>query len=119
MPLTCCILPALLIPLPPPPSHNLSLSLLCYCRLIAATYTPMVAVPLVHDPLICRRLLVRVWMTALGGASKTWLWPNAPRFLSALTYVAMGWSALPYMPMLAAAVDSHVLLLVSTQQWHQ
>lgn len=87
---------------PPPP-----------CRLIAATYTPLVAVPLVHDPLISRRLLVRVWMTALGGASKTWLWPNAPRFLSALTYVAMGWSALPYLPLLSAAVDSRVVLLVS------
>lgn len=82
-------------------------------RLIAATYTPLVAVPLVHDPLICRRLLVRVWMTAFGGAAKTWLWPNAPRFLSALTYVAMGWSALPYLPVLSAAVDSHVLALVS------
>lgn len=81
-------------------------------RLIAATYTPMVAVPLVHDPLISRRLLVRVWMTALGGAAKTWLWPNGPRFLSALTYVAMGWSALPYLPVLSAAVDSHVLALV-------
>jgi hypothetical protein len=52
-------------------------------------------------------------MTALGGASKTWLWPNAPRFLSALTYVAMGWSALPYLPLLSAAVDSRVVLLVS------
>lgn len=82
-------------------------------RLIAATYTPMVAVPLVHDPLISRRLLVRVWMTALGGAAKTWLWPNGPRFLSALTYVAMGWSCLPYLPLLTAAVDSHVVILVS------
>lgn len=83
------------------------------CRLIAATYTPMVAVPLVHDPLVSRRLLVRVWMTALGGAAKTWLWPNSPRFLSALTYVALGWSCLPYLPVLSAAVDSHVVILVS------
>jgi hypothetical protein len=82
-------------------------------RLIAATYTPMVAVPLVHDPLISRRLLVRVWMTALGGAAKTWLWPNGPRFVSALTYVAMGWSCLPYLPLLTAAVDAHVVILVS------
>lgn len=82
------------------------------CRLIAATYTPMVAVPLVHDPLVSRRLLVRVWMTALGGAAKTWLWPNSPRFLSALTYVALGWSCLPYLPVLTAAVDSHVVILV-------
>lgn len=81
--------------------------------LIAATYTPMVAVPLVHDPIVARRLLVRVWMTALSGAAKTWLWPNSPRFLSALTYVAMGWSALPYLPMLTAAVDSHVVMLVA------
>jgi hemolysin III len=73
----------------------------------------MVAVPLVHDPIVARRLLVRVWMTALSGAAKTWLWPNSPRFLSALTYVAMGWSALPYLPMLTAAVDSHVVMLVS------
>ena len=72
----------------------------------------MVAVPLVHDPLVSRRLLVRVWMTALGGAAKTWLWPNSPRFLSALTYVALGWSCLPYLPVLTAAVDSHVVILV-------
>ena len=72
------------------------------------------AVPLVHDPLISRRLLLRVWMIALGGAAKTWLWPNGPRFVSALTYVAMGWSALPYLPVLSEAVDSHVLILVST-----
>lgn len=90
----------------PQPSHGLH-------RLIAATYTPMVAVPLVHDPIIARRLLVRVWMTALSGAAKTWLWPNSPRFLSALTYVAMGWSALPYLPLLSAAVDSRVVVLVS------
>lgn len=89
------------------------LLLLLLHRLIAATYTPMVAVPLVHDPIVARKLLVRVWMTALSGAAKTWLWPNSPRFLSALTYVAMGWSALPYLPMLTAAVDSHVVMLVS------
>jgi predicted membrane channel-forming protein YqfA (hemolysin III family) len=33
--------------------------------------------------------------------------------VSALTYVAMGWIVLPYIPVLAAAVDLHVLLLVS------
>lgn len=74
----------------------------------------MVAVPLaVHDPLVSRRLLVRVWMTALCGVAKTFLWPNAPRYLSALTYVSMGWSCLPYLPILTAAVDTHVVVLVS------
>lgn len=60
-----------------------------------------------------RRLLVRVWVSALCGAAKTCLWPSSPRLLSALTYVAVGWSAVPYMPLLTQSVDMHVTVLVS------
>lgn len=82
------------------------------CSLIAATYTPVVAIPMAHDPVVSRQVLLRVWISALAGAVKTFAWPGAPRVLSALTYVAMGWCAVPYFPLLAEAVDTHVVALV-------
>lgn len=44
---------------------------------------------------------------------QTWLWPNAPKPLSALVYVIMGWSALPYMHIFIESLGSQVVLLVT------
>ena len=57
--------------------------------LIAGTYTPvaLLAVP----PDAGHQLLTLVWSAAALGIAKSLLWPKAPKPLSALLYVAMGW----------------------------
>lgn len=76
---------------------------------IAATYTPLILVPLSQHVDVARRLLLRLWLTALCGVGKTWLWPDAPKSLSAAIYVAMGWSAAPYMRIFINAVGLPVV----------
>jgi hemolysin III len=44
---------------------------------------------------------------------QTWLWPHAPKPISALTYVLLGWSAVPYLPQLLEGVGIGVVLLVA------
>ncbi|KAF6261375.1 channel protein, hemolysin III family [Scenedesmus sp. NREL 46B-D3] len=83
--------------------------------LIAATYTPFVMLPIarVAGDVASRQLLCRIWLGALCGVGKTWLWPRAPKPISALTYVLLGWSAVPYLPQLLDAVGAQVVLLVA------
>jgi len=68
--------------------------------LIAATTTPIALLAL-DDPL-GTVLLVVVWSGALAGVALALLWPGAPKWVSALAYVAVGWSGAIAMPGLAA-----------------
>lgn len=77
--------------------------------LIAATYTPLILVPLAQHTDLAKRLLLRLWLGALFGVLKTWTWPNAPKPLSAAIYVVMGWSAVPYLRLFAEAVGLPVV----------
>jgi hemolysin III len=65
---------------------------------IAATYTP-VAVLAMHGTLATAILAV-VWGGALAGTTLSLAWPHAPKWLSALVYVALGWVAVAAMPQL-------------------
>jgi hemolysin III len=65
---------------------------------IAATYTP-VAVLVLSAPLDVVILAV-VWGGAAIGVTLQMVWIDAPKWLSALTYVALGWVAVATMPQL-------------------
>lgn len=60
--------------------------------LIAATYTPIAATAL--PAALANRVLATVWVAAACGILLKVAWPDAPRALSVVLYVAMGWVAL-------------------------
>jgi hemolysin III len=66
--------------------------------LIAGTYTPF-AVLVLNGPLATAILIV-VWAAALGGIVLKLAWIDAPKWLVALIYVAIGWVALAAFPQL-------------------
>ena len=75
--------------------------------LIAATATP-VALLVLENPL--RTVLLAVaWGGAGAGVVLSLLWPMAPRWLSAIVYIGVGWSGLVALPRLA---EDHILALV-------
>lgn len=65
---------------------------------IAATYTP-IAVLAMHGTLGSAILTV-VWGGAVAGVALSLVWPHAPKWLSALVYIALGWVAVAAMPQL-------------------
>ena len=75
--------------------------------LIAATATP-VALLVLDDPLRTI-LLATAWGGAGGGVVLSLLWPRAPKWVSSLLYVAVGWSGIMALPRLA---EDHVATLV-------
>ena len=66
--------------------------------LIAGTYTPF-ALLVLHGT-IATVILVAVWGGALGGIVLKLCWIDAPKWLVALTYVALGWVAAAAFPQL-------------------
>jgi hemolysin III len=70
--------------------------------LIAGTYTPVCLLAL-HGPL-ARTILIVVWAGALGGVVFKLLWIDAPKWLFALVYVALGWVSAAIFGELPAAV---------------
>ncbi len=64
--------------------------------LIAGTYTP-IAVGVLQPP--SRDILLTVvWVGAFLGIAINMLWLSAPRWLTTLIYVALGWTAVWYLP---------------------
>jgi hemolysin III len=64
--------------------------------LIAGTYTPFAL--LVLDGAIATVILVVVWAGALGGTLLKLVWIDAPKLLTAIVYVALGWVAVAAFP---------------------
>ena len=64
--------------------------------LIAGTYTPFALLAL--DGKIATAILIVVWSGALAGVVLQLAWVDAPRALSAVVYIAMGWVALVAFP---------------------
>jgi hemolysin III len=77
---------------------------------IAATYTPVAVGAL--DNRSARVLLGIVWPLAVVGVGLQILWLNAPRWLVAVLYIAIGWTAIAFVPTLwrDLGVISFVLL---------
>jgi hemolysin III len=66
--------------------------------LVAGTYTPFAL--LVVAPALGWTLLVVVWAGALAGVLISLMWIDAPRWLTAILYVALGWASIVMMPQL-------------------
>jgi hemolysin III len=64
--------------------------------LIAGTYTPFAL--LVLDGRIATVILVVVWAGALGGILLKLVWIDAPKLITAIVYVALGWVAVAAFP---------------------
>jgi hemolysin III len=64
--------------------------------LIAGTYTPFALLAL--DGAVATAILIVVWSGAAAGVVLQLCWVDAPRLLSAIVYVAMGWVALAAFP---------------------
>ncbi len=71
---------------------------------IAATYTPICLLALPHE--IGQPLLAMVWICATLGVIKSLFWVGAPRLVTALLYVAMGWLAVGSLGALPAALGA-------------
>jgi hemolysin III len=70
--------------------------------LIAGTYTPFALLAL--DGTLATVILVVVWAGALGGIILKLAWIDAPKWLIAGVYVALGWVALAAFPQLYEAL---------------
>lgn len=78
---------------------------------IAGSYTPFaVAMP---DRSTGTTILVLVWVIAAVGMILPIVWLHAPRWLSAGSYIAMGWVAVFYLPAMANAFGVGTIALLA------
>lgn len=80
--------------------------------LVAGTYTPFAA--LVLAPALGWTLLGVVWGGAVAGVVMSLVWNDAPRWLSATVYVALGWVAIVGMPQLWDRAGALAVALLTT-----
>jgi hemolysin III len=78
--------------------------------LIAGTYTPFC---LLLPPASGVRLLAVVWAGAIAGILQSLLWVRAPKALSAVVYVLLGWVVVPVLPSLRAALGGGAVALLA------
>jgi hemolysin III len=79
---------------------------------IAATYTPICIIVLKGS--IGWLLLIAVWLVAIFGVIIKLFWMNAPRWLSTLIYVLMGWLAVVVIYPLFSSLEIDALLWLFT-----
>ena len=80
--------------------------------LIAGTYTPVCLIPLRGS--WGWSLLISIWGIAVTGIILKLLWFNAPRWLSTLFYVIMGWLiVIAFVPLVRAMPTGAILWLVA------
>ncbi len=70
--------------------------------LIAGTYTPFALLAL-HGP-VALAILIAVWAGAVAGVLFKLCWINAPKWLGAVVYIALGWVAVAALPQLAVRI---------------
>lgn len=78
--------------------------------LIAGSYTPF-AMLVLHGPLAIV-ILVAVWAGALLGIAFNLVWSEAPTWLRATLYVALGWVAVAALPQLGGAIGIGGMMLL-------
>jgi hemolysin III len=78
--------------------------------LIASTFTPIcfLALPAKEG----HQLLLVVWIAAVAGIFQSVFWVKAPKIVTAVFYVVMGWFALPYISELKDSLGTNKLALV-------
>ena len=79
---------------------------------IAGTYTPFCLLGL--DSPAGTRLLILVWSAAGLGILRALLWPHAPRAVSSILYVVVGWVMVVYFPEVHAALAPAAFTLLVT-----
>jgi hemolysin III len=79
--------------------------------LIAGTYTPFAV--LVLDGSLSDVVLVGVWLGAAAGIVFTLLWVDAPKWLAAAAYVALGWFSIIAVPQIAERAGAGALTLLA------
>ncbi len=79
--------------------------------LIAGTYTPITVGTLHGSSRVT--LLTLVWVGAILGIAINLLWPKAPRWLSTLIYVLLGWTAIWYLPELWQKGGAAMVILIA------
>ena len=80
--------------------------------LIAGTYTPLCLLGL--PPELGNRILAYVWAGAAVGLVVTVFWVHAPKPLTAILCLAVGWTLVPYLSAVGAALGpSRIALMLS------
>ena len=79
---------------------------------IAASYTPVGW--LVLSGTTQWIVLITVWSGALAGVTISVAWINAPRFVCAICYVALGWVAVVAFPQMHAELPTAAIVLMGT-----
>lgn len=78
--------------------------------LIASTFTPLCMLALPEAP--GKQLLIIIWSAAALGLVQSIFWVKAPKWVTAILYVVMGWLALPYLGELKESLGSARVLLI-------
>jgi len=78
--------------------------------LIASTFTPLCMLALPEAP--GKQLLIIIWSAAALGLIQSIFWVKAPKWVTAILYVVMGWLALPYLGELKETLGSSKILLI-------
>ena len=79
--------------------------------LIAGTYTPFAL--LVLDGTLSDVVLIGVWSGAAAGIVFTLLWVEAPKWLTAGAYVALGWFSIIAVPQITERAGAGALVLLA------
>src|SRR3954452_9626582 len=79
--------------------------------LIAGTYTPFAL--LVLDGTLSDVVLIGVWGGAAAGIVFTLAWTNAPKWLAAAAFVALGWFSIIAVPEIASRAGAGALALLA------
>lgn len=78
--------------------------------LIAGTFTPVCVFALSEKS--SHQLLIVIWSAAIAGVLQSIFWVSAPKYVTALFYVIMGWLALPYLSELHLSLGNSQLALL-------
>lgn len=78
--------------------------------LIAGTGTPICF--LVLNEAHGTHFFIAVWSAALIGTIQSLFWVKAPKWVSAILYIAVGWMAVPYLPEIYHALGLSKLILL-------
>ena len=79
--------------------------------LIAGTYTPFAV--LVLDGAVAAAVLVGMWVGALAGILLKLIWIDAPKWLTAVVCLALGWLGLASLPQLVSGAGVGAMALMA------
>ncbi|MGZ5279164.1 MAG: PAQR family membrane homeostasis protein TrhA [Pseudobdellovibrionaceae bacterium] len=78
---------------------------------IAGSFTPICLLALPAE--VGNKLLLIIWSAAVLGIFQSIFWSKAPRWVTAIFYVVMGWLALPYLGELKVTLGFNYLMLLA------